>query len=290
MNNTQINNMHDMNEVNDLNKYLMTKIDIGHNYELKNKIRVLILNKNYILFINAKQELILMDKNFKKKILKKFQDISGLTLLENNKLALIIRDIIYIYLKKIIKNHKLNAIFETKDNKIIEYNKNYDYIYICYKYESNKENFYDILAFLFIIYMIVFIIYALYYFIERNILKFIIIVLICTINFYILEKIIYLYKIYKKYCENIHYKKIFMHSYINKIIEGVKNGIICISINENKIIFFDYKCESSKFDELIIPLNFDYIYIIKISKTERIVITNEIFYIIIFIYMILFYK
>jgi len=138
--------------------------------------------------------------------------------------------------------------------------------------------------------MIVFIIYALYYFIERNILKFIIIVLICTINFYILEKIIYLYKIYKKYCENIHYKKIFMHSYINKIIEGVKNGIICISINENKIIFFDYKCESSKFDELIIPLNFDYIYIIKISKTERIVITNEIFYIIIFIYMILFYK
>jgi len=103
MNNTQINNMHDMNEVNDLNKYLMTKIDIGHNYELKNKIRVLILNKNYILFINAKQELILMDKNFKKKILKKFQDISGLTLLENNKLALIIRDIIYIYINSIIK-------------------------------------------------------------------------------------------------------------------------------------------------------------------------------------------
>ena len=285
MNITQVN----MNEENDLSKYLMTKIDIGKDYNLKNKNRVLIFDKSFILFINEKQELILMNKNCKKKILKRIQHSSELTLLNKDKFALINCDNIYIYqfnyqkeniyLKNIIKSLKLYNVFETKDNKIITYNYKYDYIYIWYKNESNKEYIYDILAVLFVIYMLSFTIYVLYYFIKRSILKFIIIALFCAINFHIFEKIIDLYKMYKKYYGNIHYKKIYM-PYIYSIEEGTKNEIICFSINKNKIIFFDYTSESSKFDELILANNIHYTDFVKVNEKIGVIESNELFYII----------
>lgn len=228
------------------NNHLINKIKIGksdENYENK----IIILDKNYILFINDKQELILYNKIYKKKFLQKVEKYTKLTLLKNNKIAIINDDIIDIYkfdykteniifIKSLISVY-LNNIFETADNQLITYNNKYNIIYLWYKYINIKLYIYYIFLYLYFIYMFIFIIYIFSLFPKRKLKRIIICLIILIISYYIIKLIIDLCPLNK---EDSQYKKIYTQFLFNDIYEGRKHEIIFIKKNNESIIFFDY--------------------------------------------------